>query len=137
MTVSCAKCIAQQKASRPDCSDTAYTNSELIQCASAKFKQADDSLNAIYRRILKEYSLDTAFTKRLLIAQRAWLAFRDAELNAILPENGTERYAGFRLFSMCRLLWMADLTQQRTRELMRWIDGMEEGDVCGTSIRIK
>ena len=42
-------------------------------------KKADAELNALYRQITARLKDDQATTKLLVAAQRAWVAFRDAE----------------------------------------------------------
>jgi hypothetical protein len=38
---------------------------------------------------------------------------------------------------MCNCDAMKKLTEQRTAMLMKWIDGVQEGDVCSGSIKWK
>src|SRR5262245_30029691 len=61
-----------------DCSN-AMTQSEMNACAYEAFKKSDAELNELYKQILKRLKDDIPATKRLVTAQRAWIAFRDAE----------------------------------------------------------
>jgi uncharacterized protein YecT (DUF1311 family) len=70
--------IAEERA---DCSE-AITQLEMNECAEADFELADRELNRIYNAILTSHRKDVGFVKRLRAAQRAWIAFRDAELEA-------------------------------------------------------
>ena len=61
------------------------TQLEMNQEAAKNFKEADKELNSVYNQILKEYQADTKFITNLKVAQRAWIKFRDAEMNAVFP----------------------------------------------------
>ena len=47
------------------------------QCQTEELKRADDALNAAYRRL--QGVIDPELKPRLVKAERAWIAFRDAE----------------------------------------------------------
>ena len=49
---------------------------------SGRLTGADKSLNASYKQIKKLYASDLQFLAKLTASQRAWLKFRDAELDA-------------------------------------------------------
>jgi uncharacterized protein YecT (DUF1311 family) len=104
------------------------------QDACARFQQADTLLNKTYNQVLTEYSKNAAFIRKLKIAQRAWIAYRDAQVEAVYPEPD-KRAAYGSVYPMCRCIALAQLTTQRAAELKRWIDGIEEGDVCSGSIK--
>lgn len=38
-------------------------------------------------------------------------------------------------YPMCRYMAVLELTKKRVEELRRWVDGVEEGDVCSGSIK--
>jgi uncharacterized protein YecT (DUF1311 family) len=50
---------------------------ELTDCAAQGYKKADAKLNQVYRSLVT--SLDQEHQVKLKAAQRAWIAFRDAE----------------------------------------------------------
>ena len=106
------------------------------QDACAGFKQADTLLNKTYNQVLTEYSKNAAFIRKLKIAQRAWIAYRNAQVEALYPEPD-KRTAYGTVYPMCRCLALARLATLRTDELKKWIDGAEEGDTCSGSIKIK
>src|SRR4051812_11118953 len=88
----------------------AQTQYELNDAADKAYHAADDALNASYKNLLAE--LDDQGKKKLQVAQRAWIAFRDAEC-----ESQSDR---FRNGSIQPLIY-ADcaklLTEARTAEL--------------------
>jgi hypothetical protein len=36
---------------------------------------------------------------------------------------------------MCQLFLLKDLTEARTAELKKWLEGAEEGDACAVSLK--
>ena len=60
-----------------DCDRNDDSQSMLNICADADYQAADAKLNAAYKNIVG--SNDQASNKLLQTAQRAWIAFRDAE----------------------------------------------------------
>ena len=112
----------------------AQTQLELNEKACDKFKKADNDLNSVYNRILEVYKTDKTFIAKLKKAQVAWIAFRDAHIDAIFPlEDKRVEYGS--VYPMCECGEREEITLKRISELKRWLDGIEEGDVCGGSIR--
>ena len=116
------------------CYDTAKTQGDLHACADHGAEAADKRLNDVYQLILRKYSTDPAFIAKLSSAQQAWLNFRDAELQAIYPrEDKLASYGS--VWPMCNLQERTRLTEERTKELRRWVKGIPEGNVCAGSIK--
>ena len=111
------------------------TQGELNMDASESYKKADNELNEIYKSILIEYKSDTAFIKNLKASQRIWITFRDAQLKVKYPEIEQEYYGS--VYPMCVSMYLEKLTQERIKTLKEWIDGIEEGDVCIGSVKMK
>lgn len=95
------------------------------------FQRADKDLNTTYQRIRSEYAGDALFLKKLEAAQRAWIGFRDAAVLSLHPVRDGS------VATLCECTERERLTRARTRELQRWIEGIEEGDVCRGTIRMK
>jgi uncharacterized protein YecT (DUF1311 family) len=55
------------------------SQAELNECYGNVYKKDDAELNVLYRQITARLKDDQATTNLLLAAQRAWVAFRDAE----------------------------------------------------------
>jgi uncharacterized protein YecT (DUF1311 family) len=113
----------------------AQTQTQMNEEACSKYKQADAEMNKVYKQVLNEYKSELAFIKKLGVAQRAWVAFRDAHLEAIYPEIDKTRYGS--VYPMCRCDVLTELTRERTKSLRKWITGNKEGDVCTGSIKLK
>jgi uncharacterized protein YecT (DUF1311 family) len=110
------------------------TQSELDEQACGQFHKADVAMNDAYARILKEYANDQQFIAKLKTAQQAWLAYRDAELEALYPKANKQAEYGT-VYPMCHCSELQFLTEARTKELKRWLDGTIEGDVCAGSLK--
>ena len=103
--------------------------------AKNEFLKADKELNSIYQKILKKNADDTIFIKNLKTAQRAWIQFRDAEMNMKYPEREYGYYGSSQ--PMCWSIYKTELTKERIKTLKQWVEGIEESDICGGSIPIK
>ena len=127
---------AQKKGSLkwPDC-DSAKTQLDLNDCAAEALAQADAKLNSVYKSILKAYKSDTAFIHNLKTAEELWIKLRDAELKVKFPDGPDYEYGSVQ--PMCRFSYLTDLTNERIKFLQVWVDGIEEGDLCLGSVKIK
>ncbi len=108
---------------------------DLNQQASADYKKSEKEINLVYQSILKEYSSDTEFIKNLKTAQRLWIQFRDAQVKAKYPDR-TQGYYGS-VHPMCVSIYLTQLTNDRIKTLTVWLTGIEEGEVCSGSVKIK
>ena len=119
-----------------ECLATATTQLERNQCATGQLKAADDELNRVYQALLRQYKDNREFLEKLRKAQRAWLTFRAAELEARFPsENKQRRYGS--VYPTCANVFLAQRTQERIKQLREWLDGTDEGNVCAGSVRYK
>ena len=118
------------------CLDNANTQQEINQCSGLENESADQELNRVYQAIRKQHAGDKPLLDSLTQAQRAWLKWRDAEMLAIYPERQEAGYYGSS-FNGCWSDQMATMTRDRTRQLKKWLDGVEEGDMCSGSFPIK
>jgi uncharacterized protein YecT (DUF1311 family) len=110
------------------------TQLQLNEEACAAYKKADAEMNSVYRRILKDYSSNATFIAALKKAQLAWIRYRDADLESVFPGDPGQ-YGSIN--PMCRCMRLADTTKERTKVLQQWVDGVEEGDVCAGSVKVK
>ena len=113
----------------------AQTQANLNDTACREYKQSDAELNRVYRQIQSEYRTDKIFLKKLQLAQRAWLAYRDAQLTALFPSEEPGTYGS--VYPICRCVELNELTNKRTEEWKRWLAGTSEGDVCAGSLKLK
>ncbi len=110
----------------------AKTQAEANACEADKYKAADAEMNRVYKAALKRLEGDKKAIDKLKAAQRAWMAFRDAELAAHFPAGASIQEYGS-VVPMCMSSHLADLTRARAQQLSYWAEGVEEGDVCAGS----
>ena len=111
------------------------TQADMNREAFGSNKKADKELNETYKTILSIYKSDTAFIKNLKASQRIWIVFRDAELKVKFPETEPRYYGS--VYPMCVSSYLEKLTRERITTLKDWINGIDEGDACKGSVRIK
>jgi uncharacterized protein YecT (DUF1311 family) len=103
------------------------TQTEMQYCAAQEFKQADDELKNVYRKVLERYSKRPDEVARIEKAQRAWVAFRDADVDAFYPKGDTDDFGEF--VDICSFRLLEDLTRRRTKELLSFLT-FTEGVIC-------
>jgi uncharacterized protein YecT (DUF1311 family) len=113
----------------------AQTQGEMNTQTAGEFEAADRQLNSIYQKILAEYAADEPFLASLKEAQRCWIAFRDAQLKMKYPDREPDHYGSIQ--PVCEAMYLTELTNDRIKALQAWIDGVEEGNVCAGTVRIK
>jgi uncharacterized protein YecT (DUF1311 family) len=109
--------VVSQSKENP-CWKTAMAQSEMNHCASEDAKSADAELNHVYQDLLSKTKDDANATKKLREAQRAWIAFRDAELQALYPAEDKQREYGS-IYPMCYAKVVTAMTKERTAQLRR------------------
>jgi uncharacterized protein YecT (DUF1311 family) len=111
------------------------TQSELNATEHKKYLQAEKELNTYYQKILKAYRQDSAFIKNLKTSQRIWIEFRKAEVKMKYPDRSRGEYGS--VLPMCWSIYLTQLTNERIHTLKQWLEGIEEGDVCAGSVKMK
>lgn len=106
----------------------------MNMAAAKELKRADDTLNEIYNMVLAKYKDDQEFIDKLIAAELAWIAFRDAEMEAIFPKQDKQRHYGS-AFPMSFCIVKAELTWDRVKQLNEWLVGFPEGDLAAGSRR--
>jgi len=114
---------------------SAQTQKEMNQDAASEFKAADNELNSIYQKILEDYADDKTFIASLKEAQRCWIVFRDAQLKMKYPDRDPGFYGSIQ--PVCEMTYLTELTRDRIKTLNIWIEGVEEGDGCAGTVRVK
>ena len=116
-----------QYGSQTPCWQNAYTQLAMNKCADADLRQSDADLNRTYQQVLSKYSNDPIRIAQIKKAETAWLAFRDAEIDALFPESS--RLERGTVYPMCRAMHLTGITVERTKALKALLEH-EEGDVC-------
>ncbi len=76
------------------CNAKAVAQPELNACAADEAKRVDAELNRIYRELLSKNTDDAAAAEKIKKAQRAWVAFRDAYIEAMFPADDKQAEYG-------------------------------------------
>jgi len=112
----------------------AQTQTEMNIDSYNQYLKVDKELNIVYNQILKKYSSDKNFIKKLKVAQNLWIKFRDAEAEVKFPAED-KKYEYGSVFPVCYNSFMEELTRKRILELKEWINGYDDSDVCNGSVK--
>jgi uncharacterized protein YecT (DUF1311 family) len=104
-----------QKTKDP-CADP-QTTVEMRDCAGREYKQADDELNRVYRKLMAKIGNDEGRKTALRTAQQAWIKYRDAncEFASYLNRGGT-------IEPVIRYNLMTAMTVSRMKELREYVE---------------
>jgi len=95
-----------------------------VAIAQEDFKSADAELNKLYKEITARLADDSAKLHLLTVAQRGWIAFRDAE--CAFAASGVEGGSAYpEIVESCK----TDLTQKRIADFNTYLS-CEEGDLA-------
>jgi uncharacterized protein YecT (DUF1311 family) len=72
------------------CNAKAKTQREMNACANDEAKRADAELNDIYRTLLTKVSSEPEAAAKIKVAERAWIAYRDAYIEAMYPARNKQ-----------------------------------------------
>jgi uncharacterized protein YecT (DUF1311 family) len=108
----------------------------MNMCAANDFAAADKALNTVYRDVVACSAGNPVFVGKLKDAQRQWIRFRDAELEARFPvAPGEDERVVYG--SMHPLLFYGEktrLTKERTLQLRTYIEDVERNMHCDRSL---
>ncbi|HKT48179.1 MAG TPA: lysozyme inhibitor LprI family protein [Candidatus Acidoferrales bacterium] len=113
-------CFAQNSQRYRTCSDKAATQAAMNACASEEAARADSELNAIYSKLISA-AREPGAVEKIGAAERAWIAFRDAYIEAMFPAPDKQAEYGS-AYPMNVALLRAKLTKNQAlalRELLR------------------
>lgn len=104
-----------------DCSN-ASNQAAMTECADTALIASDAELNALYKQIQGRLKNDQDTMKLLVAAQRAWVAFRDAEC-----EFSSSGVAQGSIYPMTVLQCRDGVTQLRIKDFQNYLK-CDEGD---------
>jgi uncharacterized protein YecT (DUF1311 family) len=113
-------------AARADDCANAQDQATMNECAGKAFDAADAKLNDAYKQIEGRLKDDAASKKLLVDAQRAWVAFRDAECNF---QGGPRAEAGS-MYPMVVASCQAALTNGRLKDLQGYLNCTDADTDC-------
>jgi uncharacterized protein YecT (DUF1311 family) len=82
-------------------------------------------MNRTYQSLLTKAKGDQSAVSKIRAAQRAWVAFRDAQLAAVFPRQDKQAAYGS-MYGMCYDDIAAEMTRRRTTELRRMLENWSE-----------
>ncbi len=103
-----------------------YTTVDMINAGNELFIAWDKELNIIYKKILAELdnSKQPKAKEQLIIAQRAWITFRDANANFHAFSSSSDGQGT--IVGPIRIGLITEMTEERTKELAEMYDYMIE-----------
>ncbi len=104
--------------------DNAMDQATMNRCAHQSFEKADAELNAVYKKLQSRKMDDAQAGKLLIAAERAWVAFRDAECEFDAADN-----IGGSIYPMIYSGCLERLTKARVDQLDRYLR-CEEGEAA-------
>lgn len=113
--------LLQAAPARAACDDSS-NQAELTMCADQQLAASDAQLNDLYGQIRQRLANDADVAGHLVAAQKAWIAFRDAECGFVA--SGVE---GGSIQPMIIMDCRDRLTRLRVDDLKRYLS-CEEGD---------
>ena len=119
-----AGCIASgvDAAAEIKCNPDGAQN-QINVCAAQDAESADRELNEVYRAVLRKEGEDGGFIAKLRVSQRAWIAYRDAELSATYAcTDPDSRQCWGSMYPMCYASYKALLTRERSARLKKYLD---------------
>jgi uncharacterized protein YecT (DUF1311 family) len=106
------------------CSKQATTQHEMNVCANEEAKHVNDELNKVYKLLLPKVRSNPVTTAKIQAAEKAWLSYRDAYIDAMYPAKDKQAEYGS-IFPMEVDLLAAKLTREQISALQ---DIMRESD---------
>jgi uncharacterized protein YecT (DUF1311 family) len=107
------------------CMSRANTQTAMHICASEELRRVDTELNDVYEKVLSAAAADVASVEKIKIMERAWIAYRDAYLDATYPAKDKLAVYGSTFLAEVNLL-QASLTQRQIsalKELLKHYGG--------------
>src|ERR1700727_3218190 len=76
------------------CSAKANTQIAMNACASAEATREDKELNSVYAEVLVKAAAKPEYAEKVKAAERAWVAYRDAYIEAMYPAKDKQTEYG-------------------------------------------
>ena len=118
-------CQSQLSAQYRACGQKAQSQAEINSCANDEDARADSELNDVYRLLLSKADKEPGATAKVRAAERVWIQYRDAYLEAMFPAEDKLAYYGSKYPSDFNIV-RATLTREQTKKLRELIKQYEE-----------
>ena len=108
--------FGQNSAAYKACNQKAQTQAEMNRCAHEEATRADAELNRVYDRVLSKAAAESEAVAKIKAAEKAWIAYRDAYMEAMYPAANKQSEYGS-IYPMEADLLRARLTSQHVVDL--------------------
>jgi uncharacterized protein YecT (DUF1311 family) len=112
---------AQESAEYRACNDKATTQMAMNTCASEEAARIDSRLKDVYHELLSKAARQVEAVAKIKAAERAWVAYRDAYMEAMYPAKDKQAEYGS-IYLMNASLLRAKLTERHTAELKEMLE---------------
>jgi len=110
------------------CNKNAKTQMEMNACATQEADRVDADLNGIYHKVLAAAAGDQSAVAKIKTAEKAWIVYRDAYMDAMYPADDKQAEYGS-IYPMEEELLRAKLTQRQVVALSElWKQYRTQGD---------
>jgi uncharacterized protein YecT (DUF1311 family) len=87
-------CNAQYSPQYDACIKNAMAQNEMHVCANEEAIRVDSELNRVYKLLLSKVRGNPLATAKIKAAQKAWIRYRDAYIQAMYPESDKQAKYG-------------------------------------------
>ena len=116
MFLSSFSCMAQDSELFRACNEKAKSQAEINVCANEEAVRTDTELNNVYRTLLSKAGSRLEAVAKIQTAERAWIAYRNAYIDAMYPAKNKQAEYGT-MYPMEVALLHAKLTGQQVAAL--------------------
>ena len=113
--------VAQDSAQYLACNEKAKTQFDMNACASSEAARVDAKLNNVYRELLSKVADEPEAVAKIKGAEKAWIAYRDAYMDAMYPAKDKAAEYGS-IYPMEAELLRAKLTQRQVTALQELLE---------------
>jgi uncharacterized protein YecT (DUF1311 family) len=113
--------LAQESPALRACESRAKTQREFDVCAVDESKRVDADLDRVFSRLLTLAAKTQGAVAKIRVAQSAWLAYRDAYVEAMFPAEDKQAEYGSSYLMKLNLLY-ATLAQRQIAALELLLD---------------
>ena len=109
-------CHSQESAQYRACMDKAVAQMSMNSCANAEYTRADSEMNGVYQRLLSMAEKVPGATAKIKAAERAWILYRDAYMEALYTAEDKQLAYGS-IYPMEYAEFQTALTREHTKAL--------------------
>jgi uncharacterized protein YecT (DUF1311 family) len=98
------------------------------------YENSDNKLNDIYKQLIDLNRTDSVFVTNLRTSERAWIQYRDAQLNLLYPDD--TNIEEIKTMSQNELIYLAHLTENRTKILLEMLKPFTTKEVYVSDLEV-